>query len=131
MLQSGSCWTETSGLLLVSSTCDSAEWTHHQLHPLLLPLSLLPPPVPLPVRTTHSGRVLSRHLLLLFSGGQQWSGIWTSCTHQLHHTTRLGVTPGLDPGLYIYIMMQHYVDLPGWSHYNLLLYRHLIIGCGY
>ena len=46
-----------------------SQWNYHQLHTLLLSLSLLPPPVLLPVRTTHCGWVLSKHLLLLFSSG--------------------------------------------------------------
>ena len=80
-------WRERGDILLVSSACDPASWISHKLHPLLLPLSLLSPPVSLPVRTTHCDWLLSRHLLLLFSSGQQWSGLWTTFHHYLHHTT--------------------------------------------
>ena len=65
----GSSWRERSVVLLVSPTSHPAKWSHHQLHPLLLPLPLLPPPVPvLPVLwLSLSCWLLSQHSLLQFS----------------------------------------------------------------
>ena len=46
------CWGEASGVLLVSSSSVPEKWSHYQLHPLLLPLTLLSPRLSLPGGST-------------------------------------------------------------------------------
>ena len=78
---------KTSFVFLVSSAGHPAQWSPHQLHHLLLPLHLLPPPVPLPPpeHLYNSGWVLSQHSLHLLRDCLEHSGLWTSCIHHLHH----------------------------------------------
>ena len=53
-----SCRKKKSGVLLVCPSNHSAKWSHHRLHPLLLSLSLLSPPILL-LWTPHSDWPLS------------------------------------------------------------------------
>ena len=56
-----------SDILLVSSTCHPAQWEYHRLHPLLLPLPLLPPQVHL-LQEPQCDWILSQHSLHLLRG---------------------------------------------------------------
>ena len=78
----GLSWGERSDILVVWSEC---VLTCHRLHPLLLSLPLLPPSLLLPVRHTHSGRILPRHLIQLLTGSLQQSEHWLCCFNSLQH----------------------------------------------